>query len=274
MVITHELSVASTGAVTGAGITVQQGERRSHILQLTFAEPPGGTQVRLRMIMPGLPNPRIYTVPSAEVVDFTPESWPVAGTVNAELDVLDGPDVIWKSRTFNITIGKSLETASLEAIVDTGDADAVATDLAMDKTAYVNGVKLVGTATAVDTTDADAVASDIYLNKTAYVNGVKLTGTSNAIDTTDADAAATDIATGKTAYVQGAKVTGTSVAVDTTDATATAENILIGFTAYAQGAKVTGTSTAVDTSDADATAADIATGKTAYVNGVKITGTA
>lgn len=34
-----------------------------------------------------------------------------------------------------------------------------------------------GTASFVDTTDADAVASEIDMGKTAYVNGVKLTGT-------------------------------------------------------------------------------------------------
>lgn len=35
-----------------------------------------------------------------------------------------------------------------------------------------------GTATFVDTSDADAVAADIALNKTAYVNGIKIVGTS------------------------------------------------------------------------------------------------
>lgn len=34
-----------------------------------------------------------------------------------------------------------------------------------------------GTASFVDTTDADAIASEIDMGKTAYVNGVKLTGT-------------------------------------------------------------------------------------------------
>ena len=62
----------------------------------------------------------------------------------------------------------------------TSDANATEEDIASGKTAYVNGVKLIGThvcETGIDTSDANAVASDITKNKTAYVNGVKITGT-------------------------------------------------------------------------------------------------
>lgn len=61
----------------------------------------------------------------------------------------------------------------------TADADATAADIAAGKTAYVNGVKLVGAAPTLAelTADADATAADIVVDKTAYVAGVKVVGT-------------------------------------------------------------------------------------------------
>lgn len=57
------------------------------------------------------------------------------------------------------------------------DANATASDILKDKTAYVNGEKIEGTYEPLDTSDANATASDIMKDKTAYVNGVKVVGT-------------------------------------------------------------------------------------------------
>lgn len=59
--------------------------------------------------------------------------------------------------------------------------DAKAADVASGKTfTSIEGLKITGTATigeGLDTSDATATASDIAYNKTAYVNGEKVTGT-------------------------------------------------------------------------------------------------
>ena len=192
-------------------------------------------------------------------------------------------------------------------ILDTSDANATENDILTGKTAYVNGEKIVGTATAgIDTSDATATADDIIAPKTAYVNGIKLTGTATAgIDTSDATATASNIDSGKTAYVDGSKITGTSTKTDTSDATLSSNNnLLSGNTAYSKGVKYTGSmvnqgaktatlncgnsytipqgyhngngsvsaNSLSSQTQGTATASDIISQKTAWVNGSKVTG--
>lgn len=71
----------------------------------------------------------------------------------------------------------------------------------------------------VNTNDANAVASDLLLGKTAYVKGEKIFGTLIAevepgqptygLDTSDATASPGDVVAGKTFYARGQKMTGT-----------------------------------------------------------------
>lgn len=112
----------------------------------------------------------------------------------------------------------------------------------------------------LDTSDATAVASQILLGQTAYVNDVKITGTmpyqgskiitpssapqifpsgyySDLQITTDSNLIPENIKSGITIFdVEGTMDPG----LDTSDATATSKFIVEGYTAYANGAKITG----------------------------------
>lgn len=80
----------------------------------------------------------------------------------------------------NVTVIKALDTDQnkLFEFVDTSDANATSSDIITGKTAYVDGKKVIGEATAgIDTLDATAIAADIRLGKTAYAKDAKLTGT-------------------------------------------------------------------------------------------------
>ena len=58
----------------------------------------------------------------------------------------------------------------------TSDANATENDILQDKTAYVNGDKIIGSYIPLDTSDATATADDIINPKTAYVKNGKVTG--------------------------------------------------------------------------------------------------
>ena len=156
------------------------------------------------------------------------------------------------SDTFRSYVDKINNISTLNT--DTADANALATDIASGKTAYVNGQKVTGTLleeTANDIKQASGVELDemgnLQFTSTPVSSNSEFIAREGYNDTVYASP---DVI---------APVIGL-----------TPEKILIGNTILG----VEGTaSTGIDTSDATATTKDIASGKTAYVNGQKVTGT-
>lgn len=155
-------------------------------------------------------------------------------------------------------------TGNLIPGIDTSDANAIASDIVQDKTAYVNGEKLTGALTMFNYSFGDLAEQGYDLSGkseedpfvlTVDENGLKTAikmpdrlslesqsyfpyGLSNLDIAEEANITSDKIVQGNTIFgVEGTATTG----IDTSDATATANDIIMSKTAYAQGQKITGT---------------------------------
>lgn len=170
------------------------------------------------------------------------------------------------------------ENKFLSKVIVSGDANLTAKNVK-------SGVTIFGVEGSY-TSDANAMAEDIAMNKTAYINGQKITGTlplfpnsrtftvdnaGVADNTEDSELEFTTINTAKQILDSNLNMKFSASYSDIVTAIGlTADKLISGNTILGiEGMATTG----INTSDATATPDDIVVNKTAYANGQKITGT-
>ena len=92
----------------------------------------------------------------------------------------------------------------------TADANATASNILVDKTAYVNGAKITGTMPNKGAVTASLNCGGSYTIPAGYHNGSGKVTANSLSSQTSANATAKDIIKGKTAWVNGSKITGTA----------------------------------------------------------------
>ena len=170
---------------------------------------------------------------------------------------------------------------------------------------YHDGTGKIIAATLASQTSATAESSDILINKTAWVNGIKLTGTIINIGSESEELLAGSTHTISEGYHDGTGVITAATLASQTPGNAVINNILINKTAWVNGIELTGTMPNIGTVDisldggelytipkgyhdgtgtviatgvqdltpGDATANDVLENKIAWSNGVKLIGT-
>ena len=212
---------------------------------------------------------------------------------------------------YGLSSGESVITAADLSSQTVGDAEAK--DIALGKTVWVNGEKIVGTFKTEDavrewlseaTTQKEYVLEgkkfystlyntvvegtmidhsgeetriltndDIFYIPAGYYNGLTAIQVAGIANVTVANMEPNDLIEGKTAWVNGEKITGTMPKIENLNEIVACDEIYNIPEGYHSGNGIVKGKDLASQTVADAKSIDIFEGKTAWVNGVKLTGT-
>ena len=151
-------------------------------------------------------------------------------------------------------------------------ADAQARNILLDKTAWVNGIKITGTMPYNNAEDTEILPGTSYIIPTGFHTGAGAVWTKSIEDQTVGTAEASDMLEGTTAWVNGVEITGTIPVITGQSITLDGGDKYIIPAGYYDGTSVVIATGVDDQTPGTATSNDIIKDKTAWVNGVKITG--
>ena len=163
------------------------------------------------------------------------------GTINDKIEYLNETKSLIKQAIINK--GQSIQEndtfrsyaekiQNITTGIDTSDADALAQDILIDKTAYVNNIKITGTMSNQGELTITPSISE-QQKEAGYYSNILIKAVTNEIDS---NIVAENIKQGIT--ILG--IAGTYKGLDTNSATATADNIMLNQTAYVKGELITG----------------------------------
>ena len=122
----------------------------------------------------------------------------------------EAPIELENGDVWNIPKGyyNGLSKVTVPNLSDVTPGTAISDDIAKNKTAWVNGEKIIGSMTTIFPESNTILAGETYIIPKGYHSGIGLVISETLANQTVADATNTDIRKNKTAWVNGIKITG------------------------------------------------------------------
>lgn len=163
-------------------------------------------------------------------------------------------------------------TITVESLESQTVGDALPEEIVATKTAWVNGVKVTGTASTHEAESKTLNCGDSYTINPGFYTGTGTISAASLASQTVGDAGSDSIFAGKIAWVNGEKVVGTIESQEPVSKSLNAGESFTLPSGFYDGSSVISANSLASQTVADAEATHILSGKTAWVNGTKITG--